>query len=187
MKNSSTRKVAALAGRRIDRPDAEPKRFPVSSIDSVKQQLEKILLEEKIELLVCAAASGADLLALELALKLNIDFRIVLPFAPDRFRLTSVVDSSAEWGVTFDRVLTKAESTGNLVILDEALADEDAYKHATRAILTEANAAAAPDRAVAIIVWEGKPRGPDDFTLQFRNLAIEAGMRERVVLTRSET
>ena len=187
MNNSSIRKVAALAGRRIDRPDAEPKRFPTSSIESVKQELEKILVEEKIKSLVCAAASGADLLALELALKLDIDFRIVLPFAPDRFRSTSVVDSSAEWGGTFDLVLTKAESTGNLVILDKVLSDEEAFKYATRMILSEANAAAAPDKALAIIVWEGKPRGPDDFTLQFRNLAIEAGMRERVVLTRSGT
>jgi hypothetical protein len=187
LKNSSIRKVGALAGRRIDRPDAEPKRFPISRINSVKQQLKKIFEEEEIDLLVCAAASGADLLALELAMKLNIDFRIILPFAPDRFRSTSVVDSSAEWGATFDLVLTKAESTGNLVILDEAMTDEDAYKYATRVILTEANTAAAPDKAVAIIVWEGKPRGPNDFTLQFRNLAIKAGMRERVVLTRSKT
>ena len=119
--------------------------------------------------------------------RFNIDFRIVLPFVPDRFRSTSVVDSSAEWGGTFDLVLRKAESAGNLMILDEVLSDEEAYKYATRMILAEANAAAAPDKALAIIVWEGKPRGPDDFTLQFRNLAIEAGMRERVVLTRSET
>jgi hypothetical protein len=187
LKNSSIRKVAALAGRRIDRPDAEPTRFPISSINSVKQQLKDIFEQEKIDFLVCAAASGADLLALELALKLNIDFRIVLPFAPDRFRSTSVVDSSPVWGGTFDLVLTKAESAGNLVILDKVLADEDAYKYATRVILAEANAAAAPDKAVAIVVWEGKARGLDDFTLQFRNLAIEAGMRERVVLTRTET
>jgi hypothetical protein len=185
--NGSIRKVAALAGRRIDGPDVEPKRFPASSINSVRRQLEKIFEQEKIELLVCAAASGADLLALELALKLNIGFRIVLPFVPSRFRSTSVIDSSLEWGGIFDLVIAKAESTGDLVILDKNLTAEDAYKHATRAILAEANAAAAPEKALAIIVWEGKSRGPDDFTLQFRDLAIEAGMRERVVLTRSET
>jgi hypothetical protein len=187
LKKSSIHRVAAVAGRRIDRLDAEPRRFPISSIDSVKQQLVKIFTEEKIDFLVCAAASGADLLALESASKLNIDFRIVLPFAPDRFRLTSVVDSSAEWGAIFDLAVRKAESTGNLVVLDKDLADEDAYKHATEVILAEANKVAAPGKAVAIIVWEGKPRGPDDFTLQFRTLAVEAGMRERVVLTRSES
>jgi hypothetical protein len=178
-------KVAALAGRRIDAPGSETIRFPRSSINSVREQLQQVFLEEKVQLLVCSAASGADLLALEVASELNIDFRIILPFAPDRFRATSVIDHLSEWGAKYDHVLRKAELSDNLIVVDGGQPDDVAYRFTTKVIIKEAIAAAAPEKAVAIVVWEGMPRGRGDLTLQFRNLAIQSGMEERVVLTRN--
>jgi hypothetical protein len=177
------RRVAALAGRRIDPADAVAVRFPRSSLASVRDQLEEIFLQEKLDLLVCSAASGADLLALEVASNLEIECRIVLPFSPDRFRATSVVDSSSEWGMKYDELLGKAASSGNLIIGSGDLSEEEAYMCATRIIVTQANAAAAPEKAIAIIVWEGRSRGHNDFTSEFRDLALRAGMRTREVHT----
>src|SRR5947209_320182 len=94
--------VIALAGRRIDAPNAETPRFPLENREKVGNRIRDFLAEHGATALVCSAACGADLLALEAAEELGLRRRILLPFAPDRFRATSVTDRPGEWGPLFD-------------------------------------------------------------------------------------
>src|SRR5689334_9119389 len=109
--------VIALAGRRIDAPGAEPPRFPLGNVPLVRRRLAALLSAEHAAVLVCSAACGADLIALQEAERLGLRRRIVLPFPPERFRKTSVTDRPGDWGPVFDRLVAAAEAAGDLVIL----------------------------------------------------------------------
>lgn len=176
--------VAALAGRRLDKTGTMPARFPSSSIANVRKQIEAVLVSERIDLLVSSAASGADLIALELAANLEIRCRVILPFESTRFRETSVVDRSSDWGPIYDEVIARVSLTNDLVILPSTgLSDEGSYACVTEAIIDEAKRAAMPELAYAVLVWDGQPRGANDFAEQFFKLAYREGMKLRVVLT----
>lgn len=184
------RAVIALAGRRIDPPGADTPCFPLDSVPLVRQRLADLLAGERVGALVCSAACGADLVALEEAERLGLRRRIVLPFAPARFRDSSVVDRPGDWGPLFDRLIAAAAASGDLVVLDEAGGGDDAaYAAANAAIVREAvalaeNAPDGPCRKLAAIVWEGKARSGTDATDGLRSIAAAAGFAERFVLTR---
>jgi predicted acylesterase/phospholipase RssA/tetratricopeptide (TPR) repeat protein len=184
-----TTAVIALAGRRIDGTDTNPSRFPLDAVPSVRRRLADLFAREHAVALVCSAACGADLLALEEAECLGLQRRIILPFPPDRFRRTSVVDRPGDWGRMFDRLVAAAEKAGDLVVLSRTDDDEEiAYAAANKAIVSEAQRLARGDtrhRLVAAIVWEGSARPGGDVTAQFRTLAAEARFEDHIVLTRS--
>jgi hypothetical protein len=58
--------IIALAGRRIDPPRADTPRFPLANMPAVRGRIHTLLVEQKAQGLVCSAACGADLLALEM-------------------------------------------------------------------------------------------------------------------------
>ena len=178
--------VIALAGRRIDAPDASAARFPLDAVPLVRQRLADVFKQEQAKALVCAAACGADLIALEEAGRLGIRRRIVLPFAPARFRETSVTDRPGDWGGLYDRVIDEVGKAGDVVVLDVGDGDA-AYAAANDAIVREAlalcRADTPPCRPVAVVVNEGASRGAGDATEQFRVLALAAGFVERPVRT----
>src|SRR5688572_14676271 len=97
--------VAALAGRRIDAADAQSVHFPLSNVSVVRQALVSIFLDKHVALLIASAACGADLIALDAALESGLRCRVVLPFEPDKFRETSVVDRPGEWGPIYDKAI----------------------------------------------------------------------------------
>ena len=74
--------VIALTGRQIDAPETDPPRFPLENIPMVRQRLVDMLAAERADALVCSAACGADLIALEEAERLGIRRCVVLPFSP---------------------------------------------------------------------------------------------------------
>lgn len=174
--------VAALAGRRIDAEGTKVSQFPLTMIPIVKHALSELLLNERVSLLICSAACGADLLALDAALEAGIRCRVILPFEPSRFRQTSVIDRPGDWGSLFDRIVSFVDSKGDLIVLRDEQSAKRAYQRANEVIIREAIAAPNP-RRLAIIVWEGQPRLKDDATAEFRHLAIAAGMLERTVPT----
>ena len=183
--------VIALAGRRIDAPDTDPPRFPLENVPIVRSRLAAFLSAERAEALVCSAACGADLIALEEAERLGLRRRIVLPFSPRRFRETSVTDRPGNWGPVFDRLVAAAEAAGDLVILHSTgQSDDAAYAAANQAIIREAQALAratsdgTPLRLVAVIVWEGSAREGTDASGGLKSLATQAGFEERSLLTR---
>lgn len=172
------RSVVALAGRRIDAPGEAP-RFPLSEVPRVRLAVAARLRRLNAVALVCSAACGADLLALEAAEQLGLRRRIVLPFAAERFRLSSVVDRPGNWAKSFDRLVAQARADGELVVLEGEEGDE-AYAAANTIILSEARSIAEmvpSHRLVALSVWEGFARPGYDATDGFRLLARAAGFK----------
>jgi hypothetical protein len=165
--------IVALAGRRIDANDSKTPRFPASNGPLVRERIGAALVKQKASALVCAAACGADLLALEAAGALGIRRRIVLPFDRDTFRKTSVVDRPGEWGTMFDRILEEEDRRGDLVILG-LQPGAGAYAAGNDGILQQAldMARQAHRSAMAFVVWEGSPRDSGDVTDNFRMSAM---------------
>jgi hypothetical protein len=105
--------VIALAGRRVDAPKTAQLRFPAAQAVPVKQQIREFLQAHEASALVCAAACGADILALEAAGELGLRRRVVLPFDKATFRNTSVVDRGGDWGARYDRIIDEIASRGD--------------------------------------------------------------------------
>jgi hypothetical protein len=169
--------VIALAGRRVDAPGADPVRFPAANEGAVRARIRDLLREHQVQALVCSAACGVDLLALEAAAGLGVRRRIVLPYAPARFRATSVVDRPGDWGKCFDAMVDAAEVSGDLVVLGYAEGDETAYLATNTAILEQAARLAEQlhHTVGAAVVWDGAARGEDDVTAAFLREARHQG------------
>jgi hypothetical protein len=182
--SASPAMVLALAGRRIDVEGADPPRFPLLQVEAVRQRLHKLFVEERVGAIVCSAACGADLVALEEAGKLGIRRRVVLPFSKERFRETSVVDRPGDWGDVYDHVIADVEAKGDLVVLPMTAGDASgAYQAADEAIIREAETIGGSGERTAVIVWEGSQRSGSDATEAFRALATQAGFPQHDVLT----
>lgn len=176
--------MAALAGRRIDRAGEGDVRFPLSAVPSVRLKLERLFSEKPPRLLVCSAACGADLVALEVAEAIGIATHIVLPFSAEKFRETSVIDRPGNWGPVFDQALQHAEGSGGVTVLAGVGDPDRDYSAATRRIIDTASAADAGLDRVAVAVFEGDIRPDNDATGEFRALAISEGFRlEDVLIT----
>lgn len=177
--------IIALAGRRIDAPNTERKRFPPKCQLQVRENIQELFLELKPETLVCSAASGADLIALEVAEDLAIDRQIILPFAPRVFRRTSVADRPGDWGKRFDRLLATMKSRDALLCLNRDDRGYSAYRAVNEKIVEHAQTIARKQRTsvTAVIMWDGQSWGVQDITSQFRQAALEAGFQVKEVCT----
>jgi hypothetical protein len=177
--------ILALAGRRIDPPDASVARFPLENAAAVSQRIAALMIATQTTALVCSAACGADLLALEAAHELALDFYIVLPYTEHRFRTTSVLDRPGEWGPIFDRAIERAEATESLFILDLPEADDASFLAVNRAILAQARVLARYNAQPfqAVLVWDGQPRDATDITAAFGEEAKSLGIPLREVST----
>ena len=134
--------LVAFAGRRIDPTDVKTPRFPLNQVDVVQKKIEELFHRDNVKTLTCSAACGADLIALRVAQKLGIHSRIILPFVPERFRITSVMDRPCaqewNWGVLFDQVIHIAQGNGELVVVETDEGRQTAYQAVNQAILSEA-------------------------------------------------
>lgn len=179
--------VVALAGRRIDAPDA-PRRFPLENAKAVAERIRAFLAVHNAAVLVGSAACGADLIAQEQARALGLDRHVVLPFQADRFRATSVTDRPGDWGTRYDAIL-RATGAGEIHILENAGESDDAYAAVNAALLDQAEALAirtepgALRPVLAIIVWEGHTRGDGDLTADFAAKARARGIPVTEILT----
>lgn len=178
-------RTMVVAGRRIDAEAAEAPRFPLARVHEVRSRIREAMLEYGPAWLVSSAAAGSDLLAREVARELNIRRRVVLPFGVDAFRKRSVTDRPSDWGPRFDRLVHELQLQGNVIDLDLNPDGEDVYEHANLAIIDQALSLSGGDAAQvrAIVIWEGRPRGPDDTTAAFADAARNRGIEVRSVLT----
>jgi len=168
--------VACLAGRRIDAEDADPVRFPVQSEAEVRASLSRVFAAESVRHLVCSAACGADIIALEACEAYDIPVTIVLPFAAAAFRRVSVTDRAGDWGSRFDRMVARAHAGDQLIELDLSPDDPDAFERANEEIVS--SAAGFPSKEhLAVIVWDGEKKGETDITGHVRDLAKARGFR----------
>jgi hypothetical protein len=161
--------IIALAGRRIDAPEAEKKRFPAENEGIVKQKIREFLIENSASVLVCAAACGSDILALEAAGDLVIRRRIVLPYDKETFKKSSVIDRPGDWGDRYDRIIDDVEVLGDLVEFAHDKDKEETYFATNQDILDQATMVAGEmgEKASALVVWNGESRGEDDVTGHF--------------------
>jgi hypothetical protein len=175
----------ALAGRRIDAVGADIARFPLARVPLVRERLREELRQIQPRALICSAACGADLLASRVAIDLDIQVRLILPFAAERFRETSVADRPGDWGPAFDQMVEHVRAHGDLQIVETGGDESEAYAAVNRSILDQAQqlAAHAGVEAIALIVWEGRSRGKGDLTEAFRDDARKRRMRVLEVLT----
>ena len=130
--------VAAVAGRRIDAPEAGTSRFPASNEPAVTQRVRNMLVATAATTLVSSAACGTDIIALEVAGELGLRRRIILPFPRVLFRETSVVDRGAGWGSRFDKVIEAVDASGGVVELAYAKDNPKAYESTNNVILDAA-------------------------------------------------
>ena len=119
---------------------------------------------------------------------------MVLPFAADRFRETSVTDVPGEWGPHFDDVRASVESAGDLVIppapADEP-SDDAAYRRVVDALFDEALALARVEygdatpahQVLAVVIWDGVVRGADDMSAVFIDEARRRGIAVEQIRT----
>jgi hypothetical protein len=183
--------ILALAGRRIDAPDARPERFPLATVNRVRARLRDVMSSRDAEAIVSSAACGADLLGQQVAREIGLRRTVVLPYPLDVFRERSVADRPGDWGGLYDELV--ADSVGDdveLVLLGEPIdaeSSQGAYERTNDVVLERARAAArrsGPDtRVAAVVVWDGAPRGPDDITEHFRRRAASQGMEVVEVLS----
>jgi hypothetical protein len=190
--------IVIAAGRRIDALDAKEERFPLKNADRVAKEIRARLQDFRADMLVCSAACGADLITLNEAQSLGIRRRIVLPFAPQRFRQVSVVDrpgnSTWNWGALFDEIIRRASETNDLIIMPPKTDETAAYVATNKRILAEALNLSQDltdqtrndtdhDQLTAMIIWEGISRGEDDLTADFAMRAQGAGIPIEEVIT----
>jgi hypothetical protein len=166
--------VLALAGRRIDSAGAEEPRFPAGNEAMVAVRLRNMMISAASEAVVCSAACGADILALEAAAQLGLGRRVVLPFSREQFRETSVADRGEAWGRRFDAILQQMPSE-DILELNLAGRSTEAYATANAKIIDEAAgwASMTGRRTLAMVVWNGSSRDGTDLTDGFRRLAVE--------------
>jgi hypothetical protein len=173
------RTVVAVAGRRVDQPDAPSPRFPPGAVPAVADSVRAFLVEHGATGLVASAACGADIVALEAAAALGLRACIVLPFDRVRFRRTSVEDRGVSWGPRYEAVLRYADATGGVVVLGDAPGtDNDAYARANERIFVEALGLARSAHAtpIALAIWDANPRATTDATRDFLEGAKRNGM-----------
>lgn len=191
--------IIALAGRRIDAKDADPSRFPPRNRKKVKETLKTLFKKTSVKGLVCSAACGADLLALEAADELNLHYRIVLPSERKKFREKSVTDRGGDWGEVFDKIYNKAKKRREVIELISSTENDEIYIETNNRILDEAvllarkcSHKAVKDvseeliekKILVVIVWEGKSRGDDDITAKFAETGRSRGFKLEQVLTK---
>jgi hypothetical protein len=184
--------IVALAGRRIDAEDSPSPRFPLENAPAVADRIRSCFQSLPISTLICAAARGADLLALEVAGELGIRRCVVLPGDAASFRASSVVDGLTgerqdgyEWGAIFDRILEAVKEKGDLIICENEAVGHESYLAANLAILDHSARLAAPteEEILATVVWNLASRGSDDVTAAFRDEAVRRGIRIEEIST----
>jgi hypothetical protein len=193
--------IVAFTGRRIDARDATTPRFPLTQVAVVRDQIQRLFCQEQVTSLLCSGACGADLIALRVAQDLGIHYRIVLPFAPEEFRVTSVLDRPnpkvCNWGALFDQVIETAKGKGDLVVIatgDDRQAGYQAVNHAIldmalqeghlqTDVMMASGSRVIQNAVQAVIAWDGHSRGPRDLTRHFAEDARSRGLVVKEIFT----
>ena len=177
--------IIALAGRRIDPSDAAAPRFPAANVALVKTRLAEFMQSHGVTGLVCAAACGADLLALEVAAERQLRRCVVLPFNRELFRATSVTDRGGDWGERYDRIIAEVAAAGDLIEGTLDPNDSATWFAGNLDILKHAQTLADETRSylAVLIVWEGYSRGADDVSGHLKAEAEARGLGVAEVLT----
>lgn len=160
--------VIVAAGRRVDAPDATVARFPPQNVPVVRKRIQQALMNQKPIAIVSAAACGADLLLLDVALEMNVSRYIVLPSQAEKFRESSVTDRPGNWGDLYSEALRSSK-----VEVLNVPEGQEGYLETNLKLLDRAQALAKEERAIlsALVIWNQESRGIDDVTAHFLDQA----------------
>lgn len=182
--------IIALAGRRIDALFETTPRFPLANRALVRQRLYDAFVDLGAHALVCSAACGGDLLALEVAEDIGMQRHIILPFGAWRFKQRSVVDRPGDWGPLFDRMYAEAAEHKRVVVLRGHGWGHAAEEVVSSRILDRALSLArlagegnGHRLVTAIAVWDLAARRPEDLTAHFLAMAAARGVPVREIST----
>jgi Tetratricopeptide Repeats-Sensor len=152
-------RVAVFSGHMVDAPGRAVPRFPPGLEAAVRAAIHSRLKALDVQFGFASAASGADLLFLEVLLELGGEAHVVLPYDRDQFVKDSVEPSAGEsWVPRFERVVGLAAEV--MTTSTQRMADgELSYEYALR--LTDGMAGLRADEldteVVRLAVWDGKP------------------------------
>jgi len=151
--------IVVFGGVQIDAPGAPVSRFPESQVTDVSGRVRSLLSGLRPRLLVGAAASGSDLVILEQALNQGLKAHIVLPFAPDRFRQTSVESRGPAWVSRYEAVLAQVRrGRAVLEVLGEP-EDDGVYTRTNGHLLSRADELRADGEEIITLLL--RPAGAD--------------------------
>lgn len=176
--------IIALAGRRISLGGSRPASFPVRNVPLVRRRLRALFERHGVRVLVSSAACGADLIAQQVAARLNMRRVVILPWDAERFAATSVNDCGQRWNRAYWRVL-RAIQPDDVRVIRTRQTGSQAYMAVNMAILRAAQslADADGDAALATVVWDGRSRGSSDMTASFAATAQRRRMPVIAVAT----
>ena len=108
----------------------------------------------------------------------------MLPYAPAIFRERSVIDRPGDWGRAYDTLIVEVQSgLVELVQLHETQSPDESHRAfaATNTAIIDraeqlAREAGEREPILAVVVWDGVSRGPDDLTDEFRRQAVARAM-----------
>jgi hypothetical protein len=125
-------------------------------------------MNQKPIAIVSAAACGADLLLLDVALEMNVSRYIVLPSQAEKFRESSVTDRPGNWGDLYSEALRSSK-----VEVLNVPEGQEGYLETNLKLLDRAQALAKEERAIlsALVIWNQESRGIDDVTAHFLDQA----------------
>jgi hypothetical protein len=181
--------IIALAGRRIDPANSGAAYFPLTQSAEVKAKIYRYFIQNQATALVCSGACGADLLALDVSGELGMQRHLVLPFPQPLFRQRSVADCPGDWNQLFDDICREVEAQNSLMLLNYSPDDQEAYRKTNTEILNKAkqllqeNKPVDQEGLVALLVWNGKSKGPADTTAHFAEQAKIRNIRVDELLT----
>jgi hypothetical protein len=141
--------IVVFGGVQIDRPGLASPRFPDGQVDDVADRVRRLLASLQPRMVVGAAASGADLIILGEAVRLNVEPRIVLPFPVDRFEQTSVASRGPEWVRRYRHVIEARRD--KVEILDE-VEDDDVYLRTNGRLIERGRELAADGEGLIVLV-----------------------------------
>jgi hypothetical protein len=156
--------VIVEAGRRVDATEATVVRFPPQNVAEVRENIRRVLKNQKPVAVVSSAACGADLLLLDVAREMHVPRHILLPSSPEEFRASSVTDRPGNWGELYSEALRTASV--EVLKLPEG---QEGYLETNLKLLDRAQALAVQGHTTveALVVWNQRSRGPDDVTAHF--------------------
>lgn len=135
-------RIALFSGHRIDSPDRAQPRFPPSRVEACQQALSDFIAAENIDVGYSSAANGGDLIFIDELLKQQCSAHVILPFAEEQFRNTTLAvggDGGNEWTAHFDRLVSGEREGAVLWHASQSTVDaagmDPYYAHTNRVIL----------------------------------------------------
>lgn len=183
--------IAIFSGHMFDTADRAEPRFPLSLKDAAAEAIGAYIDEANIKIAYSSAACGGDLLFCREILNRNLELNIVLPFAAEDFRRSSVAINGVDESMEFWDILKHANSV--TIATDEShLNNPCLFTHAANLIEGYASLRATQcDGRVEVIAaidpyMAGEPGGTLERTIDWLEQGIDVHVIDVAMLRGDE-